>query len=89
VAGALEDGEGVLARDVVLDPARKVRLTPSTYGGWLTHGNVVARRVIIPAEIVIGMTIYRLHAGRRRAAATASLALDTQAPATIGIEPAG
>jgi N-carbamoylputrescine amidase len=89
VAGALDDGEGVLVRDVILDSARKVRLTPSTYGRWLTRGNVVARRVIIPTEIVLGMTSYRLHAGRRRAAAAASLALDTQAPATIGIERAG
>jgi len=89
VAGALDDGEGVLVRDVILDSARKVRLTPSTYGRWLTRGNVVARRVIIPTEVVLGMTSYRLHAGRRRAAAAASLALDTQAPATIGVERAG
>lgn len=64
--GSLGDGEDVLAADVTLDPARRSWHAPRSYGGWLTPGSAVVRRVIIPAAIGLGRLNYRRGRGHRR-----------------------
>lgn len=66
LVGSLGDGEDVLAVDVTLDPARRTWHAPRSYGGWLTPGSAVVRRVVIPAAIGLGRLSYRRGRGRRR-----------------------
>jgi N-carbamoylputrescine amidase len=75
VVGSLGDGEDVLVGEVVLDPARRTRLVPASYGGWLTPGNAILRNVVIPLDVAIGGASYRLRRRARRAAARAASAL--------------
>lgn len=64
--GSLDDGEDVFAADVILDPARRTWHAPRSYGGWLTPGSAVVRRVVIPAAIGLGRLSYSRARGRRR-----------------------
>jgi len=63
VVGALDDVEDVIVADVTLDPARRAWHAPNTYGGWLTPGSSLVRRLVIPTDIGLGRLSYRL--GRR------------------------
>lgn len=67
VAGSLGDEEGVIVADVTLDPARKKASEPPSYGGWVLPGSALPRKVVIPLDTVVGMLMYRVHEGRRRA----------------------
>jgi N-carbamoylputrescine amidase len=75
VVASLEAEEGVAVGEVVLDPFRRARVTPRSYGGWLTPGDPVARRVLIPLDIALGSAAYRLRSRTRRAAAAAARAM--------------
>lgn len=72
LVASLGDGEDVLVGEVVLDPARRARLVPVAYGGWLTPGNAIVRRVLIPLDVAVGGASYRLRRRSRRAAARAA-----------------
>jgi N-carbamoylputrescine amidase len=65
---ALADEAGVITADVTLDPSRKLRIQPPSYGGWLHPGSAIARNVIIPLDIAFGVLSYRLDPMRERKA---------------------
>jgi N-carbamoylputrescine amidase len=83
VLASLDAEEGVAVGDVVLDPARRVRATPKSYGGWLTPGNPIARRVLIPLDIVLGTVTYRLRSRTRREAAAMAAVMAGSAPKEV------
>jgi len=68
VLGQLDDQEGVLAADVVMDPARRHFDPQPSYGGWLQPGAWGARHLFIPADIASGRLRYALSRKRRRVA---------------------
>ena len=72
VVGSLDVAEDVLVADVTLDPARRTWHAPRSYGGWLTPGNPLVRRLVIPADIGLGRLSYRRGRGRRRSCLAAS-----------------
>jgi hypothetical protein len=68
----LGSGEGVIAADITLDPARKRSLKPPSYAGWLHQGSAIARNNIIPLDIAFGVLSYALDPNRRRTARRAA-----------------
>lgn len=64
----LGSGEGVIAADVALDPARKRSLTPPSYGGWVHPGSALARNIITPLDVAVGVLSYTLDPRRGRKA---------------------
>lgn len=68
VLGELGGGEGVLVAEVTLDPARKIRVEPEDYDGWLLPGAAVVRKTIIPLDLGLGKLRYALSVERRRKA---------------------
>jgi N-carbamoylputrescine amidase len=60
--------EGVIAADITLDPARKRSFIPPSYGGWVHPGSALARKIIIPLDVVVGVLSYTLEPRRRRKA---------------------
>ena len=66
--GALGEEEGVLVREVTLDPARKRYIAPPDHDGWLHEGSAMTRKVIAPLDIAIGRAFYALSRKRRRLA---------------------
>lgn len=72
LAGQLGDTEGVLTRDVTLDPARKHYDPQPGHGGWLQPGRWAKRHVIIPLDIAGGKLSYAASRQRRRKARAAA-----------------
>ena len=66
--GQLDDEEGVLTRDVTLDPAREHYDPQPGYGGWLQPGPWAGRHIIIPLDIATGRLSYTVSRQRRRKA---------------------
>jgi hypothetical protein len=64
----LSSDDGVIAADIMLDPARKRSLTPPSYGGWVHPGSAIACNVLIPLDIAVGVLSYTLDPRRRRKA---------------------
>jgi N-carbamoylputrescine amidase len=71
--GQLDDTEGMLTRDVTLDPDRRHYDPQPGHGGWLQPGPWAERHVIIPFDIAGGKLSYALSRQRRRKAQTASM----------------
>lgn len=59
------DEEGIIIADVTLDPARKVKTVPVSYGGWLHPGDPLFRKVVLPAEVCIAKLKYAVRPGRK------------------------
>ena len=66
VRAELGDQEGVLTASVTLDPDRKVRTRPRTYGSYV-YSSGVAGMVVLPPAWLFGR-VYALSAERRRRA---------------------
>ncbi len=66
VMGRLDDSEGVLTATVTLDPARKVRTRPPTYGRY-TYPSGLGGLLALPPAWVFGR-VYALNPERRRRA---------------------
>lgn len=66
--GELGEEEGVLVREVTLDPARKHYIAPPDHDGWLHEGSAMTRKVIAPLDITVGRAFYALSRKRRRLA---------------------
>jgi N-carbamoylputrescine amidase len=66
IKGELADAEGVLTADVVLDPDRKVRAAPRTFGAYVYPAGVAGAIARLPAWIFGG--VYARSGERRRRA---------------------
>jgi hypothetical protein len=64
----LAEQEGVLTAAATMDPGRKHYRPQPSYGGWLQPGPVLARKVIIPRDILTGTLTYATSRERRRKA---------------------
>jgi N-carbamoylputrescine amidase len=83
--GQLAEQEGVLTAVATMDPRRKHYRQPPSYGGWLQPGSALARKVIIPLDILTGTLTYsrsRERARKARACAVGSAAPTTDKQAT-------
>lgn len=66
--GMLGSDEGILVGEITIDEARRRFREPSRYGKNLFKGSLIARRVIIPMDIMAGKTFYGLSRERKRKA---------------------
>jgi predicted amidohydrolase len=66
--GELEAEEGLIIADVTLGRARQPAVEPKSYGGWIDPGSALARKIIIPLDILFGRLRYTLSSQRRRKA---------------------
>jgi hypothetical protein len=63
--GALAEQEGILTAAASLDPSRRRYLPQPSYGGWLQPGSALARKLIIPLDILTGRLSYTISPERR------------------------
>ncbi len=68
--GELAEQEGILTAAATMDPRRKHHQQPPSHGGWLQPGSVLARKVIIPLDILTGTLSYTTSRERKRRATT-------------------
>ncbi|WP_424358196.1 carbon-nitrogen hydrolase family protein [Methanocella sp. MCL-LM] len=64
--------DGIIVADVTLDPSRKLKTAPVSYGGWLHPGDSVFRKVVLPAEVCVSKLKYRIRRGRKTRALAVS-----------------